>query len=461
MTKMTELKFFNTLSRTKETFEPIETGKVGIYSCGPTVYSSPHIGNMYAYVCWDVLVRVLQYLGYEVKNVINITDVGHLVSDGDSGEDKMEKGSKKEGLSVWEIAKKYEDEFLTNLDELNIERPWKLPRATDHIAEQINLIQKIEANGYTYKTSDGIYFDTSKMVDYGKMANLNLEKIKEGARVEVNEEKKHPTDFALWKFSPKGVKRQMEWESPWGVGFPGWHIECTAMSTKYLGEKFDIHTGGEDHIPVHHTNEIAQAEGAFGHDLVKYWIHNAFITFKGNKISKSSGGLWTIADLKKMGFEPLAFRYMVLSSHYRKGMEFSIESLKSAQTALLKLRKYRVEDGKDYEVNQAFRQEFISKISDDLAMPEALAVVWKLMKSDLIVGEKWATLLDMDKVLGLRLGETVFEEKIPEEIAQLAQQRQQARENKNWAESDRLRELIKSQGYLVEDLANSCKIRKI
>lgn len=461
MTKMTELKFFNTLSRTKETFEPIETGKVGIYSCGPTVYSSPHIGNMYAYVCWDVLVRVLQYLGYEVKNVINITDVGHLVSDGDSGEDKMEKGSKKEGLSVWEIAKKYEDEFLTNLDELNIERPWKLPRATDHIAEQINLIQKIEANGYTYKTSDGIYFDTSKMVDYGKMANLNLEKIKEGARVEVNEEKKHPTDFALWKFSPKGVKRQMEWESPWGVGFPGWHIECTAMSTKYLGEKFDIHTGGEDHIPVHHTNEIAQAEGAFGHDLVKYWIHNAFITFKGNKISKSSGGLWTIADLKKMGFEPLAFRYMVLSSHYRKGMEFSIESLKSAQTALLKLRKYRVEDGKDYEVNQAFRQEFISKISDDLAMPEALAVVWKLMKSDLIVGEKWATLLDMDKVLGLRLGETVFEEKIPEEIAQLAQQRQQARENKNWAESDRLRELIKSQGYLVEDLVNSCKIRKI
>jgi len=458
---MTELKFFNTLSRTKETFEPIETGKVGIYSCGPTVYSSPHIGNMYAYVCWDVLVRVLQYLGYEVKNVINITDVGHLVSDGDSGEDKMEKGSKKEGLSVWEIAKKYEDEFLTNLDELNIERPWKLPRATDHIAEQINLIQKIEANGYTYKTSDGIYFDTSKMVDYGKMANLNLEKIKEGARVEVNEEKKHPTDFALWKFSPKGVKRQMEWESPWGVGFPGWHIECTAMSTKYLGEKFDIHTGGEDHIPVHHTNEIAQAEGAFGHDLVKYWIHNAFITFKGNKISKSSGGLWTIADLKKMGFEPLAFRYMVLSSHYRKGMEFSIESLKSAQTALLKLRKYRVEDGKDYEVNQAFRQEFISKISDDLAMPEALAVVWKLMKSDLIVGEKWATLLDMDKVLGLRLGETVFEEKIPEEIAQLAQQRQQARENKNWAESDRLRELIKSQGYLVEDLVNSCKIRKI
>ncbi|HOG37783.1 MAG TPA: cysteine--tRNA ligase [Candidatus Woesebacteria bacterium] len=458
---MTELKFFNTLSRTKETFEPIETGKVGIYSCGPTVYSSPHIGNMYAYVCWDVLVRVLQYLGYEVKNVINITDVGHLVSDGDSGEDKMEKGSKKEGLSVWEIAKKYEDEFLTNLDELNIERPWKLPRATDHIAEQINLIQKIEANGYTYKTSDGIYFDTSKMVDYGKMANLNLEKIKEGARVEVNEEKKHPTDFALWKFSPKDVKRQMEWESPWGVGFPGWHIECTAMSTKYLGEKFDIHTGGEDHIPVHHTNEMAQAEGAFGHDLVRYWIHNAFITFKGNKISKSSGGLWTIADLKKMGFEPLAFRYMVLSSHYRKGMEFSIESLKSAQTALLKLRKYRVEDGKDYEVNQAFRQEFISKISDDLAMPEALAVVWKLMKSDLIVEEKWATLLDMDKVLGLRLGETVFEEKIPEEIAQLAQQRQQARENKNWAESDRLRELIKSQGYLVEDLANSCKIRKI
>ena len=458
---MNEIYFFNTLTRSKERFEPIKAGIVGVYSCGPTVYSSPHIGNMYAYVCWDILARVLKYAGYEVRNVINITDVGHLVSDDDSGEDKMEKGSKKEGLTVWEIAKKYENEFLTNLEMLNIEKPWKMPRATEHIKEQIYLIKKIEANGYTYKTSDGIYFDTGKMKDYGKMARLNLEKIKEGARVDVNEEKKNPTDFALWKFSPKDVKRQMEWESPWGVGFPGWHIECTAMSTRYLGDEFDIHTGGEDHISIHHTNEIAQAEGAFGHDSVRYWLHNAFITFKGDKISKSSGGLWTVAELKEMGFEPLAFRYMVLSSHYRKGFEFSLENLTSAQTTLNKLRKYRVEDGKNYEINRVFMEEFISKVNDDLAMPEALAVVWKLMRSEVVSGEKWVTLLEMDKVLGLRLGEETTKEEIPEEILKLVDQRRQAREMKDWSESDRLREMIRDKGYVVEDLPNSCKIRKL
>ena len=389
------MKIYNTLTRQKEEFKPISENEVGIYSCGPTVYSSPHIGNMYAYVCWDVLVRTFKYLGYKVNNVINITDVGHLTSDADNGEDKMERQSanmlyincskcnkiiptffaatkqafdtgsfsnnsvncgfcgavnvfdKKDmffennysnRISVWEIAKKYENEFLENLKELNIEEPWKMPRATDHVQEQIDLIKKIENNGFTYKTSDGIYFDTSKFADYGKFANLNLEKLKEGARVEINEEKKNPTDFALWKFSPTDEKRQMEWESPWGVGFPGWHIECTAMSTKYLGEIFDIHTGGEDHIAVHHTNEIAQGYGAFGHNTANYWMHNAFITFKGEKISKSSGGLYTIFDLKEMGFDSLAYRYMILNSHYRNGIEFSIENLKTAEIALNKLR---------------------------------------------------------------------------------------------------------------------------
>lgn len=438
---------------------PINDKKVGIYSCGPTVYSSPHIGNMYAYICWDVLVRILRYLNYDVTWVMNMTDVGHLTSDADSGEDKMEKGSKKEGLTVWEIAKKYELEFLENLKELNIKNPDIICKATDNINEQIELIKKIEANGFTYKTSDGIYFDTSKFADYGKFANLNLEKIKEGARVEINEEKKNPTDFALWKFSPKNEKRQMEWESPWGIGFPGWHIECTAMSTKYLGETFDIHTGGEDHIPVHHTNEIAQGYGAFGHNTANYWMHNAFITFKGEKISKSSGGLFTIFDLKEMGFESLAFRYLALGSHYRKGMEFSVESLTAAQTALNKLRGYRSDSVG--VVNQEFKKEFEEDISNDLAMPEVMATVWKVAKSELNENDKWATLLEFDKVLGLELNKEIKEEDIPQEIVELSNQRLEFKKNKNWAEADRLRDEIKKLGYTLEDSQDSCKITRI
>jgi len=453
------MKLYNTLTRTKEEFVPIKGKEVGIYSCGPTVYSSPHIGNMYAYVCWDVLVRTLKYLGYDTRQVVNITDVGHLTSDADSGEDKMEKGSKKEGLTVWEIAKKYEEEFLENLKDLNIKLPWKMPRATEHIQEQIELIKKIEEKGFTYKTSDGIYFDTSKFEDYGKFANLNLEKIREGARVEINEEKKNPSDFALWKFSPTNEKRQMEWESPWGVGFPGWHIECTAMSTEYLGETFDIHTGGEDHINVHHTNEIAQSFGAFGHNPARVWMHNAFITFGGSKISKSSGGLYTVKDLMEMGFDPMAYRYLVLGSHYRKGMEFSLDNLKAAENALKRLRSYWVNGSG--EINQEFKKEFVGAISNDLTMPEALAVVWKLMKSDIDPQEKWATLLDFDRVLGLNLDKKIEEEKIPEEIKKMANERQEARNDKNWAESDRLRDLIKEKGYMVEDLEKSCKIIKI
>jgi len=500
------MKLYNTATRQKEEFNPINEKKVGIYSCGPTVYSSPHIGNMYSYVCWDVLVRTLNYLGYGTDWVMNITDVGHLTSDADSGEDKFVKQSKKlyieckkckeyillggateipkflncvincsncgfettfntedvkhiKNLTVWEIAKKYEVEFMENLKALNINVPNEMPRATENIQEQIDLIKKIEANGFTYKTSDGIYYDTSKFVDYGKFANLNLEKIKEGARVEVNEEKKNPTDFALWKFSPTDEKRQMEWESPWGMGFPGWHIECTAMSTKILGETFDIHTGGEDHIPVHHTNEIAQAMAAFGHNTANYWMHNAFITFKGSKISKSSGGLYTVKDLMDLGYDPMVFRYMVLSSNYRKGIEFSLDSLKVAEINLNKLRSYRVEE--NGIVNEEIKKEFVEKISDDLSMPEALAIVWKVAKSDLDSNNKWATLLDFDKVLGLKLDEEVKEEAIPEEIIKLAQEREKARQNKDWGESDRLRGVIKDKGYLVEDLKDQCKIRKL
>jgi cysteinyl-tRNA synthetase len=474
------MKFYNTLIRKKEEFKPIADKKIGVYSCGPTVYSSPHIGNMYAYICWDILVRTLRYVDYKVEWVMNITDVGHLTSDADTGEDKMEKGARNEGMSVWELAKKYEQEFLENLKFLNIEKPNVLCRATDHIKEQIEVIKKIELNGFVYKINDGIYFDTSKFADYGKFAKLNLEKIREGARVEKNPEKKNPSDFALWKFSyPNGrsfdsaqdddvKRRQMEWDSPWGRGFPGWHIECTAMSTKYLGETFDIHTGGEDHIPIHHTNEIAQAYGAFGHNTANYWLHNAFITFKGEKISKSSGGLFTIFDLEKMGFDPLAFRYLVLMSHYKKGIAFSLESLKAAENGLRKLKNLlkeqthgsvRTSNGK---VNEEYKKLFIEKIDDDLAMPEAMALVWNLMRDERIKGEdKKATLLDFDRVLGLELDREIEEEIIPEEIAKLAEERLKAREERNWAESDRLRDLIKEKGYVVEDLKNDCKIRKV
>lgn len=455
------MKFYNTATRKKEELKTIREKEVSIYICGPTVYSSPHIGNMYAYICWDILVRSLKYCGYEVKQVVNITDVGHLTSDADSGEDKMEKGAKKEGMTVENVAKKYELEYLKNLELLNISKAWKMPRATENIDVQIELIKKIETNGFSYKISDGIYFDTSKFKDYGKFANLKLDKLREGSRVEKNKEKKNISDFALWKFSPKNKKREMEWDSPWGVGFPGWHIECTAMSTKFLGETFDIHTGGEDHVPIHHTNEIAQAWGAFGHNIAKMWIHNAFMTFKRDKISKSSGGLYTIFDLIELGFDPMAFRYMVLGSHYRRGVEFSLDSLEVAEKNLKKLRLLILSWPNGGNIDEYYKKEFIKLISDDLAMPEILALVWKLTKDNEIKDKnKKATLLDFNKVLALDL-EIDLEEEIPNEIVELVEERTLARNNKNWEESDRLRGIIKEKGYMVEDLENSCKIMKI
>lgn len=449
---------YNTASRQKEEFRPLAPGKVGIYSCGPTVYSSPLIGNMYAYVVWDAWVRALRYLDYGVKWVMNVTDVGHLVADSDSGEDKMEVGSKREGLSAWEIAKKYENEFFDNFKNLNILRPDIVCRATEHIKEQIELLKKMEVNGFIYRISDGIYFDTSKFFGYGDFANLDMEKIREGARVGVNSEKKNPSDFALWKFSPTdGTKRQMEWDSPWGRGFTGWHLECTAMSTKYLGETFDIHTGGIDHISIHHTNEIAQGFGAFGHQTANYWMHNAFITFGGTKISKSSGGL-TLNDLIKKCFDPIAYRYMVLTSHYRKALEFSEKNLENVATAYLKLKE--VVMGDVGEVNQEYRQKFIDFLVDDLAMPEVLALIWKLVKDSKIKDEdKRATILDFDLVLGLKL-EEFKEEAIPDEVRNLAKDREKARRAKNWDEADRLRQEIKKWGFAVEDREKGGKIKR-
>lgn len=461
------MKVFNTLTRKKEDLRPIKNGRVGIYSCGPTVYSSPHIGNMYAYISWDILVRVLRYLGFEVNQVMNITDVGHLTSDADSGEDKMEKGSKREGISVWEIAKKYEMEFMQSLEMLNIVKPTIFCRATDHIKEQIELVKKLEKNGFTYRISDGIYYDTSKFPEYGDFAGLDLEKIREGARVEENVEKRNPSDFALWKFSPsvdsEQGRRQMEWESPWGIGFPGWHIECTAMSVKYLGETFDIHTGGEDHIAVHHTNEIAQGYGAFGHQTANYWMHNAFITLGGGKMSKSGGEVYTIKQIQEMGFDPIVYRYMAINCHYRKGMVFGLEGLKTAKSSYEKLlsavSKWREENviGK---IDEEFRKLFVESISNDLAMPEAWAVVWGLVKSDLSDGDKLATILDFDKVLGLRLDQEIKEEKIPDKVLEMAEERQKCKELKNWPEADSLRGKIKEEGFLIEDTKDGYNIRR-
>lgn len=454
---------YNTLTRKKEEFKPIVSGKVGIYSCGPTVYWDQHLGNMYAYLFVDILVRVFKYFGYEVKLVMNITDVGHLTSDADSGEDKMEKGAKREALSVWDLAKKYEKQFFESEQLLNIYRPDIVCPATENIEVQIDLLKQLEKNGFTYKLSDGIYFNTSKFPDYAKFANLKLEEIIDTDRDEVSKGKRNKSDFALWKFSPKDEKRQMEWESPWGVGFPGWHLECTAMSVKNLGETFDIHTGGIDHIPVHHTNEIAQGYGAFGHQTANYWIHNAWVVGKGGaKMSKSLGNVFTTQELVEMKIEPLSYRYLFLTTHYRKGMEFSLESLRTAQMAFDKLKRIvgNLPDGG--KIDKDYQDDFIELISSDLAMPEVMALIWKLTKDEKIkLEDKKATLLDFDKVLGLDLDKKIVDEEIPEEIKKMVKKRVEAKLNKDWAEADRLREEIKKEGYLVEDTKDDCKIKRI
>ena len=329
---------YNTLTKGIERFVPIKKGHVGMYCCGPTVYDFAHIGNLRTYICEDLLKRTLKYEGYEVTHVMNITDVGHLTSDADTGLDKIEKSAEEQKKSAWEISKMYTDFFLQDIKKLNIESPTILCKATDNINEMIILVKRLEEKGFTYRIDDGIYYDTSKFKDYGKLAGMSFDELnkslKAGARVEFNPQKRNITDFALWKFSPKDKKRQMEWPSPWGVGFPGWHIECSAMSMKYLGEHFDIHCGGVDHIPIHHTNEIAQSEGATGKKFVNYWFHVEFLLVNGRKMSKSLKNFYTLRDLEKMGFDPLSFRLMVIDSHYRDKIDFTLEKLKKYEKTL-------------------------------------------------------------------------------------------------------------------------------
>lgn len=458
------LKLYNTLTRKKETFKPIEEGKVKIYTCGPTVYWYQHIGNLRSYFFPDILKRVLRVQGFEVKHVINVTDVGHLTSDSDEGEDKMEEASRKEKKSAKEIAEHYLEKFKLDLKKMKILEPDFWPKASEHIKEQIDLIEKLEKKGYIYKTSDGIYFDTSKFKDYGKLSKIKVEGMKAGKRVSVGE-KKNKTDFALWKFSKEPGKRQQEWNSPWRVGFPGWHIECSAMSMKYLGESLDIHTGGKEHSQIHHQNEIAQSEAATGKKFANYWLHGEWLTFKGEKISKSSGGLYTLSELEKEGYSPLELRYLFLPTHYKKPLEFSFESLDYAKNSLKKLRGIISELDKTKKANKknvemAWKQ-FLEYLNDDLNTPKALSYTWDILRDERLNDtEKYEIVLKFDEVFGLDLDrEEVFE--IPEEIKKLAEEREKFRREKKFKEADEIRDKIKEKGFLIEDKDDGFVLKKI
>jgi len=451
------LKLYNTLSRKKERFIPINKKNVGIYTCGPTVYWYQHIGNLRSYIFSDILKRVLMYNNYKVKQIMNVTDVGHLTSDADSGDDKIEKAAKKEGKKAEDISNYYLKVFRDDFKKLNIIEPNKWTKATGHIKEQIELIKKLEKKGYTYKTKDGIYFNSSKLKDYGKLARLDIKGLQEGKRINLGE-KKNKTDFALWKFSEKPGERQQEWKSPWGVGFPGWHIECSAMSMKYLGETFDIHTGGIDHIPIHHTNEIAQSEAATGEKFVNYWMHGNFLTFKGEKVSKSKGGLYTISELEEKGFSPLEYRYLCLTTHYRKPLNFTLENLESARNSYQRLKNIISEIKDDKKINEVYLKKFEKDINYDLNMPNALAELWDFIRDKKAKG-KYQTIKNMDEVFGLDLLKKEKVE-ISKKVKELIKEREKARKEKDWKKADELRDKIKKQGYSLDDTKKGAVVKK-
>ncbi|HOU15104.1 MAG TPA: cysteine--tRNA ligase [Anaerolineae bacterium] len=454
------LKLYDTYTRSVRDFEPLHPPEVGMYTCGPTVYDYAHIGNLRTYIFEDVLRRALAFNGYTVKHVMNITDVGHLTSDADTGEDRMEKGSRRTGMSAWEIAEMYTREFQADMERLNIQQPTIWCRATDHIAEQIETVKCIEAQGFTYRTSDGIYFDTSKLPDYGYLGRLDIEGLQSGARVDRGE-KRNITDFALWKFSPPGQQRQMEWDSPWGVGFPGWHIECSAMSAKYLGPFFDIHCGGEDHITVHHPNEIAQTQACYGTRLANFWLHGYFLQIDEARMGKSAGNFLRVQTLIEQGYDPLAYRFMCLGAHYRSRLSFTWEGLDGAQTALNRLHTAMYAWGEPGALDEDYVDKFAAHVNDDLNMPRVLALTWDLVKSDLPDATKKATLLFFDQVMGLRLAEwKPVEAAIPAEIMALVEQRTVARKEKRWKDADALRAQVTAAGYEIEDTPQGPRVRK-
>ncbi|WP_419343838.1 cysteine--tRNA ligase [Achromobacter sp. PD1] len=446
------LALYDTWSRTVRPFTTIHAGHVGMYCCGPTVYDHAHIGNLRTYVFEDILRRVLIRNGYEVRHVVNITDVGHLTSDADEGEDKMEKGSRRTGESAYAIAQRYTEAFVADWHALNLLEPTVWCRATDHIAEQIAFIGELDRSGYVYRTDDGLYFDTSKQDDYGFLARLDRAGLQAGKRVALGA-KRNITDFALWKFSPEGVARQMEWDSPWGHGFPGWHIECSAMSAKHLGIWFDIHCGGEDHIAVHHSNEIAQTQAAYGTRLANFWIHGHFLTLNADsKMSKSSGDFVRLQTLRSRNIDPLAYRYLCMTAHYRSKLHFSWASLGAAQTALNRLRQLYSGWSDGGGIDPDFAARFNAELNDDLNLPRALAVLWELVKSELPPATLKATVDSFDLVLGLGLRDwRPVASDIPESIRALLSERAQAREAKNWAKADEIRKVLNTQGWRVED----------
>jgi cysteinyl-tRNA synthetase len=464
---MTELRLFNSLTRNKQGFKPLKAGSVGLYTCGPTVYDYAHIGNLRTYIFEDILKRVLIYNGYHVKHVMNITDVGHLTGDRDMGEDKMEKGALREGKTAWDIADYYTRAFKTDIERLNILQPDIWVKATDTIADQIALIEVLEQKEFTYCTRDGVYFDTSKFKDYTKLSHQNLDALQEGARVEKNPEKRNATDFALWKFSPPGTKRQMEWDSPWGVGFPGWHIECSAMSMRFLGDQLDIHCGGTDHIDVHHTNEIAQSEAATGKPFFNFWMHGAFLIIAGGKkMAKSEGNFLTLENtFVNQGLNPLVYRFASFLTHYRKPMEYSDEGIEAARNGLLHIQNQVRQVAADYDeseadVNKDFKTKFLEAINDDLNMPRAMAVLQEMFKSSLSPAEKYETILDFDRVLGLDLDHVSQAEVLPEEVQKLVDARIKARAAKDFTTSDRLRDELGALGYMVQDARDGMKVIK-
>ncbi len=455
------LRLYDTYTRSLRDFQPLHPPEVGLYSCGPTVYDYAHIGNLRTYIFVDLLRRVLAFNGYRVQHIMNITDVGHLVSDADTGEDKMETGQRRTGKSAWEIAELYTRAFQNDLKHLNILEPTIWCRATDHIAEQIALIACIEAKGFTYRTSDGIYFDTSKLPDYGYLARLDVAGLQAGARVEMGE-KRQPTDFALWKFSPSDRQRQMEWHSPWGVGFPGWHIECSAMSAKYLGSFFDIHCGGEDHIAVHHTNEIAQTQACSGTRLANFWLHGYFLQMDDAKMSKSAGEFVRLQTLIDRGCDPIAYRFFCLGAHYRARLSFTWRGLGGAATALQRLRTQADAWGQPGVIDEDYADRFAAHLDDDLNLPRAVALLWELAKSDRPDPTKKATLLHFDRVLGLGLADwRPAETMVPDDILMLVQERQQARLAKQWHIADQLREQIAASGYEIEDTPHGPQVRRV
>lgn len=456
---------YNTMTRRKEEFVPLDPPRVRMYCCGLTVYNYPHIGNLRTYVFEDVLRRALKYNGYELLHVQNITDVGHMTTDADAGEDKMQVAAERERKSPWEIARFYESAALKDFERLNIERPEIMPRATEHIREMIELIQRLGANGYTYVTSEGVYFDTSKDPDYGKLARLNLAEQKQGAREEVvaDETKKNPSDFVLWFLNkPTHI---MQWESPWGPGYPGWHIECSAMSMKYLGETFDIHCGGVDHIPVHHTNEIAQSECATHHQFVRYWLHGEFLLMGGGKVSKSEliklreeeRPPSTLEDLIRRGYDPLAYRYLCLQAHYRSELNFTLEALDAATSGLRKIYSLCPDNDPLREDDSAFeaaRQRVLEAINDDLSVPQAVGL--------LNMHGSYRLWVEFDSILGLDIAKRSCrgEEALPPEVQALVEERNAVRKARDFARSDALRDQLIAMGYEVADTPQGTKVKK-